>query len=129
MGSRMSGTSRSAAAHEYDPASTGLGQERPLVWGRRFLPSSHNHLRTTGLWLIHRISDRPLGARQLLARCDGLSSSVLYERLRELAAAALVSQDADAAYGLTDLGRTLGEALEPLDAWSRRWSRTVARRR
>ena len=85
--------------------------------------------RRWALRILWELRDGPLGARQLLGRCDGLSSSVLYERLRELAAAALVSQDADAAYGLTDLGRTLGEALEPLDAWSRRWSRTVARRR
>ncbi len=67
----------------------------------------------------------PLGARQLLARCDSMSSSVLYDRLRELSEAALVEQDEDGAYQLTELGTALNSALQPLDAWSKRWSRVT----
>ncbi len=72
------------------------------------------------LWELRRGST---GARALLDRCEGLSSSVLYDRLRELASAGLIDRDEKGAYRLTDLGRDLGAALEPLDAWARRWAR------
>lgn len=71
--------------------------------------------------------NRPIGARDLLARCDGLSSSVLYDRLRELMAGLLVEQTQDTQYRLTSLGTTVGEAIEPLDAWSKKWDRAVNR--
>ena len=52
-----------------------------------------------------------------------MSSSVLYQRLSELSAAGLVARDEAGLYVLTDLGRSLGDAIRPLDAWARRWSR------
>jgi DNA-binding HxlR family transcriptional regulator len=67
----------------------------------------------------------PVGARALLAVCDGLSSSVLYERLRDLTDASLVVQTESGDYDLTKLGRELGDSLQPLDAWARRWSKAV----
>ena len=79
--------------------------------------------RRWALRVLWELRAGPVGARALLATCDGLSSSVLYERLRDLTEAALVSQDDNGEYGLTKLGRELGESLQPLDAWSRRWSR------
>jgi DNA-binding HxlR family transcriptional regulator len=57
-----------------------------------------------------------------------MSPSVLYARLSELTDAGLVAQDADQRYALTDIGRTLGSALEPLDDWSRRWARQLGAR-
>jgi DNA-binding HxlR family transcriptional regulator len=56
-----------------------------------------------------------------------MSSSVLYERLRELSDAHLVRGGGTDAYVLTDLGASLGAALEPLDAWARRWSARTSR--
>jgi DNA-binding HxlR family transcriptional regulator len=50
---------------------------------------------------------------------------VLYERLRELIDAALVAQRGNGEYELTKLGRDLGDSLQPLDAWARRWSKTL----
>lgn len=67
----------------------------------------------------------PVGARALLAACEGLSSSVLYERLRDLIDASLVVQTENGGYDLTDLGRELGDSLQPLDAWARRWSKAL----
>lgn len=67
----------------------------------------------------------PVGARALLARCEGMSSSVLYERLRDLSDASLVVQGDSGEYELTKLGRELGESLQPLDAWARHWSRAL----
>ena len=66
-----------------------------------------------------------IGARALLAACEGLSSSVLYERLRDLTDASLVVQTDSGDYDLTELGRELGDSLQPLDAWARRWSKAL----
>ena len=82
--------------------------------------------RRWALRLLWELRDGPVGARALLERCDGLSSSVLYDRLREVTAAGLVDRDGDGAYRLTDLGADLGTALAPLDAWARRWQRALS---
>ena len=58
--------------------------------------------------------------RELQQRCDGVSSSVLTERLRELGEAALVEHDGDG-YALTEQGRALLGHLAPLDAWAAGW--------
>ena len=79
--------------------------------------------RRWALRILWELRHGPLGARALQARCDGMSSSVLYERLRELTEARLVRQDGTDAYLLTDLGASLGAALEPLDAWATKWAR------
>lgn len=84
--------------------------------------------RRWALRVLWELRDGPVGARDLRTRCDGMSSSVLYERLGELVDARLVERDADGAYRLTGLGSDLGAALEPLDAWSRRWARSLAAR-
>jgi DNA-binding HxlR family transcriptional regulator len=63
-----------------------------------------------------------LGARALQERCDAMSSSVLYERLRELTDARLIDQTPTGGYALTRLGSSLQEALAPLDTWSKKWA-------
>jgi DNA-binding HxlR family transcriptional regulator len=80
--------------------------------------------RRWALRVLWELRAGPLGARAVLGRCEGLSSSVLYERLRDLSEAGLVTRDDNEAYVLTDVGRSLGAALEPLDAWAKRWSNT-----
>lgn len=77
------------------------------------------------LRVLWELREGPVGARALLAACDGLSSSVLYERLRDLTAASLVVQGDSGEYELTELGRELGDSLQPLDLWARRWSRAL----
>jgi len=74
------------------------------------------------LRLIWELRDGPVGARSLLERCDGLSSSVLYTRLRELVTAGVIEKDDESAYRLTDLGATLERTLAPLDAWATQWA-------
>lgn len=51
-----------------------------------------------------------------------MSSSVLYDRLRELSEASLVVKGDDGSYELSPLGERLGAALAPLDAWAREWA-------
>jgi len=65
--------------------------------------------------------------RELQARCDGVSSSVLNDRLRELRDARIVGADRNG-YALTSDGHELLDALAPLDAWAKRWARRVGRR-
>jgi DNA-binding HxlR family transcriptional regulator len=43
--------------------------------------------------------------------------------MSKVVGAGLVSQSADQRYELTDIGRALGAALEPLNQWSRQWAR------
>jgi DNA-binding HxlR family transcriptional regulator len=58
--------------------------------------------------------------RRLQERCDGVSSSVLAVRLRELGDAGLVAHVGDG-YALTTQGRELLTRLEPLDKWATTW--------
>jgi DNA-binding HxlR family transcriptional regulator len=82
--------------------------------------------RRWSLRLIWELRDGPVGARALLARCPGLSSSVLYQRLGELGASGLTAAT-DAGYELTPAGRGLGAALGPLDAWANAWADSMDR--
>ena len=66
----------------------------------------------------------PLLFRALQERCEGMSSSVLNQRLRELRTAGIV-QSASYGYRLTGEGRSLlEEAYPPLHAWAERWARS-----
>ncbi|MBY8345041.1 helix-turn-helix transcriptional regulator [Streptomyces spinosirectus] len=78
--------------------------------------------RRWALRILWELRAGPLGARALLARCEGLSSSVLYQRLRELTSSGLITPSPDG-YELTRLGTTLGQALRPLDEWAVTWAR------
>jgi DNA-binding HxlR family transcriptional regulator len=80
--------------------------------------------RRWALRVLWELRNGPVGARPLLERCERLSSSVLYERLRELQEAGLVQRDGQQ-WALTALGTELDAALAPLEAWSRRWANSV----
>ncbi len=82
--------------------------------------------RRWALRILWELRDGAVGPRELLARCDGLSSSVLYTRLGELADAGLVV-NAEDGYALTDLGASLRTALDPLDAWATAWAAAPGR--
>ncbi len=60
--------------------------------------------------------------RELQARCDDISSSVLSQRLRELAEAGIVAHQPHVGYRLTREGHQLLRALAPLEAWSKAWA-------
>jgi DNA-binding HxlR family transcriptional regulator len=81
--------------------------------------------RRWALRVLWELRHGPLGPRELRVRCDSMSPSVLYQRLRELTEAGLVEKDAADRYALTPLGTDLGEAIAPLDRWSRRWAGRV----
>ncbi|WP_244189676.1 winged helix-turn-helix transcriptional regulator [Streptomyces incarnatus] len=95
---------------------------RPLMaaldlFGRRWI-----------LRIMWELRDGPLGFRPLQQRCDGMSSSVLQQRLTDLQEALLVERDAVGAYQLTPLGRDAYHELRGLVRWSDRWAAELDRR-
>lgn len=81
--------------------------------------------RRWALRILWELRDGPVGARELRTRCDRMSSSVLYERIRELTVAGLLRRTDHEAYQLTELGTGLGAALQPLDAWATTWAKAT----
>jgi DNA-binding HxlR family transcriptional regulator len=75
--------------------------------------------------VLWELRDGPLGARALRSQTGDMSSSVLYERLTEFTEAGLVHQCDNREYELTQLGRELGQAIEPLEKWAQRWAREL----
>jgi DNA-binding HxlR family transcriptional regulator len=78
--------------------------------------------RRWNLRIVWELRQGPVGFRALQQRCDDMSSSVLRQRLTELAGAGIVEQLPDTTYSLTELGRDAHQALLPLVHWSDRWA-------
>jgi DNA-binding HxlR family transcriptional regulator len=74
------------------------------------------------LRVLWELREETLGFRELQARCDAMSASVLSQRLRELREAGIVETDAAGVNRLTSDGSGLLDALGPLDRWAKRWS-------
>jgi len=58
--------------------------------------------------------------RELQQRCDGVSSSVLTERLADLREAGILERGDDG-YRLTDRGHELLAMLRPMERWASAW--------
>ncbi len=77
--------------------------------------------RRWALRVIWELRDGPLPFRSLQERCEGMSSSVLNQRLHELRAADIVALGRDG-YRLSREGRRLLELYPPLNEWAERWA-------
>lgn len=77
--------------------------------------------RRWALRVIWELREEALVFRALQERCEGISSSVLNQRLKELRGAGIVQSGADG-YRLTEEGRRLLAAYPPLGAWAERWA-------
>jgi DNA-binding HxlR family transcriptional regulator len=73
------------------------------------------------LRLLWELRDGAETFRTLQGRCDGMSPSVLNQRLAELREAGVVDRVPAGGYGLTDEGRELLRAMGPLCRWAGRW--------
>jgi DNA-binding HxlR family transcriptional regulator len=82
--------------------------------------------RRWALRLLWELRGGPLPFRALQERCDGMSSSVLNQRLSEMRAAGIVERSAGG-YELTGEGERLLAGLEPLQAWAERWAARAPR--
>jgi DNA-binding HxlR family transcriptional regulator len=74
------------------------------------------------LRVLWELREGALTFRELQARCGGMSSSVLNQRLRELREAQVVAVRDGRGYELTTEGHALLDALAPLNAWALRWA-------
>jgi DNA-binding HxlR family transcriptional regulator len=74
------------------------------------------------LRIIWELRERGAGFRELQLRCEGMSPSVLSQRLRELDEAGVLEL-ADSRYALSSEGRELLAGLAPLRSWAERWAR------
>jgi DNA-binding HxlR family transcriptional regulator len=97
------------------------GRVRGSTTGRPLMAAMDLLGRRWALRILWELRHGPVGARALRANCDGMSSSVLYERLKELTDAGLVTKS-DEGYLLTEIGSSLGSALQPLGEWALIWS-------
>jgi DNA-binding HxlR family transcriptional regulator len=77
--------------------------------------------RRWALRVMWELRDGTCAFRALQQRCDGMSSSVLNQRLAELREAGIVELS-ESGYQLTAEGRELLAAFEPLNAWAARWA-------
>lgn len=80
--------------------------------------------RRWALRLIWELREGPLTFRALQLACDGVSPSVLNDRLAELREVRLIDT-VDAGYALTPLGLELIAALAPVRRWSERWAKAL----
>ncbi|WP_150525246.1 winged helix-turn-helix transcriptional regulator [Roseibium sediminis] len=81
--------------------------------------------RSWALGILWQLSDGPLTFRDLQARCESVSPTVLNKRLRELRDSLFVGRG-DHGYELTPLGRDLFAKLHPLGNWSTKWAEQLA---
>lgn len=77
--------------------------------------------RRWALRVLWELREERVGFRALQERCEGMSSSVLRDRLAELAGAGIVETDDSGRYGLSHDGHALLEALRPLARWADQW--------
>jgi DNA-binding HxlR family transcriptional regulator len=75
------------------------------------------------LRILWELRDETLSFRNLQARCDSMSPSVLNTRLSELRETGVVELGPAGGFGLTAEGRKLLGALAPVDDWAKRWGR------
>lgn len=74
--------------------------------------------------VLGQLSAGPAGFRELSRAIDGISDSVLSDRLADLAAGGLISRNVDdgpplsVSYELTERGRALMPALEQISLWA-----------
>ena len=80
------------------------------------------------LRIMWELLEQPAGFRQLQVRCDGMSPSVLSQRLQELKEAGVLELRDDQ-YCFTSEGRELFVVLAPLRAWATRWAQRTGERK
>lgn len=80
--------------------------------------------RAWSMGVVWQLQAGPCTFRELQIRCEGVSPSVLNQRLKELRATGLVDRGEDG-FELTPLGLELMSYLDELGTWSKRWARMM----
>jgi len=75
--------------------------------------------------ILWELKTEPLSFRALQERCDGMSPSVLNNRIKQLTEAKLVFISLGG-YTLSELGKSLMDTLDPLRNWATDWEMTLS---
>jgi len=78
--------------------------------------------RRWALRIIWELRETPCSFRELQARCENMSASVLNQRLAELRDADILELG-ERGFALTDEGQKLLDAYPPCQAWAERWAK------
>jgi len=70
--------------------------------------------------ILWELNNQVMSFRQLQSQCDGMSPSVLNNRLKQLSEAKLLYTSPEG-YQLTELGVSLMSTLDPLRQWAADW--------
>jgi len=81
--------------------------------------------RRWSLRILWELRSGPVGFRAIQAKCDGMSPAVLNTRIKELAAAGIISQQTNREWLLTKRGQSLIETLQPLSNWADDWQKSL----
>ncbi len=81
--------------------------------------------RRWSLRVLWELQGGPLTFRALQAACDGVSPTVLQQRLKDLRAARLVVHDDGRGYALTEAARRLQPNLMALQDWAGDWAKSL----
>jgi DNA-binding HxlR family transcriptional regulator len=117
----MSKQKRSASINKAQPLRPGR-PARGTRTGRPLLVAFDLLGRRWALRVLWELRAEPVGFRALQERCEGMSSSVLRDRLVELVGAGLLQTDEAGRYFLSPHGQALLEALAPLSRWADEWA-------
>ena len=82
--------------------------------------------RRWALRVLWELRDDPAPFQELQARCDGMSTSVLAQRLSELREAGLVEKGEDG-YRLSERGAGLMARLDFVEEWTSTWGQALER--
>ncbi len=80
--------------------------------------------RTWAMGVIWQLQNGPYTFRDLQARCESISPSILNSRLKDLREADIVERTLEG-YQLTKRGNELIELLKPFGEWSRNWAQEI----
>lgn len=79
--------------------------------------------RRWALRIVWELREGSASFRELQARCDAVSPSVLNQRLGELREAGIIELRAESGYQATPAGLALLKALAPLNTWAIAWAK------
>ncbi len=79
------------------------------------------------LRILWELTQGPATFRELQRRCDGISPTIVNDRVRELRELGFVTREAEG-YGLTPIGHDLAQQFVNLEAWANRWAEMTPER-
>lgn len=82
--------------------------------------------RTWSLGIVWQLHQQSLTFRELQAKCDGISPTLLNTRLKELRAVSIVTKSVKG-YTLTLVGEELMAVIYPLGDWSLHWCNVLTK--